>query len=82
MNTNEQTTAAERHGNVKGSAELNLPGHFRNVLTLKWNSENTLHWERGYSSVSLGNERLWISSKLTEIMFDEWRLPAKFWLQT
>lgn len=31
--------ATERHGIIKGTAELNQPRYFRDVLTLKWNSE-------------------------------------------
>lgn len=75
LNADEQMTAAERHGIVKGTAELNQPRYFRDVLTLKWKSKNVLHWGRGYAFVSTGNERLWIPSRLIDTRFDWGRPP-------
>lgn len=49
LNADEQTTAAKRHWTVKGTTELNQPRYFWDVLTLKWNSENVLHYGRGYT---------------------------------
>ena len=69
---------AERHGIVKGTAGLNQPNYFKDVLTLKWNLENVLHWERGYAFDSIGNEKLWIPSKLIDTRFDWGRPPENF----
>lgn len=58
FNADDQTSAAERHGTVKGNTELNQTRYFMDVLTLKCNSENVSCWGRGYASVSTANERL------------------------
>lgn len=56
LNAGKQVTAAKRHGIVKGNAELKQSRYFRDVLILKQNSEDVLHWGRGYAFVSTGNE--------------------------
>ena len=43
LNVNEWTTAAERHGIVKETDELNQQRNFRDVFTLIWNSKHVLH---------------------------------------
>jgi hypothetical protein len=40
------------------------------VLTSGWKEGNRLHWGRGSVFVSLGEEKLWIPSKLIKIRFD------------
>lgn len=57
LNVKEKMTDAERHGIVKGTAELNQPRYLRNAFNLKWNSKNVLHWVRVYAFVSTGGEK-------------------------
>lgn len=59
---------------VKGTVELKQLRYFMDVLTLKWNSENMLHWGRVCALVSIRNKRLWILFRLIETRFD-WRRP-------
>ena len=40
-------------------------------------SDNVLHWRRDYAFVFMGNKRLWILSRLTEIRFD-WGRPPQY----
>ena len=66
--------SAERHWIVKGTSKFNQHRYFRNVLTLKWNPENVLHWGDVMFFGSTGNKSLWIPSRLLEIRFDQGRL--------
>lgn len=66
----EQMRAAEKHGNVKGTAGLNQSRYLRDVLSPKENSENVSHWERVYAFASIGNERVWIPSNLIKTKSD------------
>ena len=56
------------------SAELNQPLYFKDVLTSEWKPERVLHWGRGFTFVSTGEEKLWIPSRLVKIRF-KWEGP-------
>ena len=60
-------TVGERHQTIKETAQLNQPRYFRDVLSLKWDSKNLLHWGRGNAFVFTGNKRLCIPSRLIKI---------------
>lgn len=63
-----QMIAAKRHCIVK-AARLNQSIHVKIVLTSKCKSKNVLYWGKDYTFISIGNERLWIYSRLVEIRF-------------
>lgn len=65
---------AKRHWFIKGTAELNQPMHVRDVLVSELKLGNVLCWKRGYALVSTENKKLWLSPKLTKIIFD-WGRP-------
>ena len=70
LNTNEKgTTAAERHWIIEKSSELNQPVYFKDVLTSQWKPGDVLHWGRGFALVSTGEEKLWITSKLIDLIW-------------
>ena len=72
LNANEKgTTAAERHGIMKKSAELNQLVYFKDVLTLQWKPGDVLLWVRGFALASTREEKLWIPSKLINVWFEE-----------
>ena len=72
LNTNEKgTTVAERHWVIEKSSELNQPVYFKDVLTSQWKPEDVLCWRRGFSLVSIGEEKLQIPSKLIKIQLEQ-----------
>ena len=71
LNVDKQHTAAERRRIVKQTDKLDQPRYCRNVTTLKWKTKYALHWERDCASVSTGNERLWIPSRLVMVSFGQ-----------
>jgi hypothetical protein len=46
------------------------------VITSEWKEGNVLHWGKGFVFVSTGQEKLWISSKLIKIRFEQ-RTPCE-----
>ena len=72
LSANEKgTTATERHWILEKSAELNQPIYFKDVLTSQWKPGDVLHWGRGFTLVSTGEEKLWIPSKLIKVRSEE-----------
>lgn len=65
-------TVAERHWIIKGTAKLNQPIYFRDVLALEWKFriENVLCWGKGHDFVSTGIRKLWIPTKLIQTRLD------------
>lgn len=58
LNADDQKTVAGKHCIERGTAEINPFRYIKNATALKWKSENVFLWERGYTVISTGNERL------------------------
>lgn len=58
LNADDQMTVAGKHCIERGTAEINPFRYIKNATALKWKSENVFLWERGYTLISTGNERL------------------------
>ena len=72
LNANEKgIAAAERHWIIEKSSELNQLVHFKDVLTSQWKPGDMLLWERVFTFVSTGEEKLWIPSKLIKTWFEK-----------
>lgn len=61
--------AAERHWITEKTAKLNHPVCFKDVLTSACKPRYVLCWVRGFVFVSMGEEKLWISSKLIKMIW-------------
>jgi hypothetical protein len=59
-------------------AELSHTIYFKDMVTLECKSGEMLHWETGYAPVSAGSKKLRITSKLTQIRFDQVRSSKIF----
>ena len=71
-----KTTVAKRYLLIN-AAELIHDRYFENTLTSKLKSKDMLLWRRGFAFISTENERLWISSELRKIRFNQGRPPEK-----
>ena len=57
------------------TAKLRQLIYFKNVLASEWKSINTLYWGKGLVSLSTGNRKLWLASKLIKTRFGQGRPP-------
>ena len=62
-------------GQQKKTTKVNKPVSFKDVLTSELKPGYVVYWGRGFVFVSTGEEKLWISSKLIKIRFEQERTP-------
>lgn len=73
------STLSKSHQGYRKKVELNHPIYYKDALTSEWKQVKVLHWVHGFAYSPIGNEKLWIPSKLIKIRIEQERVPENPW---